>query len=89
METLAGTDIESRVLNVVILWRKDVNRVKYEWLPGRWNSHVSPQWNETKKTLESTISRLLRTDQSLTSEALVKVIFFQFWDQVRLNIIFF
>jgi len=73
LETISESGIESRTLNVVIIWRRDSNRLKYEWLAEPWRGHVAPKWNETKQQLESVISRLLRTDQGLTSEALVKV----------------
>ncbi|KAK6618367.1 hypothetical protein RUM44_002819 [Polyplax serrata] len=61
------------VLNVVILWRRDMNHIKYEWMQGSWTlSKTSPEWNKTKQTLESTITKLLNTEETLTYEAIVK-----------------
>ncbi|KAL0267988.1 UNVERIFIED_CONTAM: hypothetical protein PYX00_010093 [Menopon gallinae] len=64
---------EETALNVVILWRRDTNHIKYEWLRGGWaRSQNSPQWNETKERLDSTILKLLKTEETLTHEAVVK-----------------
>lgn len=74
MKSLSTGSPEETVLNVVILWRRDVNHIKYEWMKGGWTpSYNSPQYNETKERLESTISKLLKTEESLTYEAVVKV----------------
>lgn len=75
VKSLSTGSPEETVLNVVILWRRDVNHIKYEWMRGGWSSHTSPKWNETKERLESTISKLLKTEESLTYEAVVKVMF--------------
>lgn len=76
VKSLSTGSPEETVLNVVILWRRDVNHIKYEWMRGGWaSSHKSPKFNETKDRLESTISKLLKIDESLTYEAVVKVNF--------------
>lgn len=51
-----------------------MNHIKYEWMQGSWTlSKTSPEWNKTKQTLESTITKLLNTEETLTYEAIVKV----------------
>jgi len=63
------------LLHVVIIWRRDNNHIKYEWLPHTWNGAKSHEWNETRDHLESTIQRLLHTSVALTCEAVIKVRF--------------
>lgn len=70
---LAGSPHDS-ILNVVILWRRDVNRIKYEWIQGGCTfTKMSTKWNKTKEKIESTIAKLLKSDVTLTYEAVVKV----------------
>lgn len=66
-----GQDVEP-VLSVVILWRRDPSHVKYEWLSEKWESDET-KLNATTSKLENTISRLLRSTEALSYEALVKV----------------
>ncbi|XP_969135.2 dnaJ homolog subfamily C member 16 isoform X1 [Tribolium castaneum] len=67
-----GEDVEP-LLRIVILWRRDTSHVKYEWVNDKW------EWennlNQTTQKLESTISRLLRSSEALTYEALVNDLF--------------
>lgn len=58
-------------LRIVILWRKDTSHIKYEWLSSKWE--IENNLNDTTSLLENTISRLLRSSEKLTYEALVKV----------------
>ena len=61
------------VLHVVIIWRRDANHIKYEWLPHTWNGAKSQEWNETRDRLESTLQRLLHASEALSCEAVIKV----------------
>lgn len=67
---LEGQLIEP-LLGIVILWRKDTSRVKYEWLSSKWE--IEENLNDTTSLLESTINRLLRSSEKPTYEAFVKV----------------
>ncbi|GFG31560.1 hypothetical protein Cfor_00470 [Coptotermes formosanus] len=60
------------VLHVAIIWRRDHNHIKYEWLPRTWSGAKSHEWNETRDHLESTIQRLLRASGALSYEAVIK-----------------
>ncbi|KAJ9586685.1 hypothetical protein L9F63_019723, partial [Diploptera punctata] len=60
------------VLHVVIIWRRDANHIKYEWLPHTWNGAKSQEWNETRDRLESTLQRLLHASEALSCEAVIK-----------------
>lgn len=60
------------VLHVAIIWRRDHNHIKYEWLPHTWSGAKSHEWNETRDHLESTIQRLLRASGALSCEAVIK-----------------
>lgn len=66
------------VLHVAIIWRRDHNHIKYEWLPRTWSGAKSHEWNETRDHLESTIQRLLRASGALSYEAVIKVRFIVF-----------
>ncbi|XP_015605119.1 dnaJ homolog subfamily C member 16 isoform X2 [Cephus cinctus] len=61
-----GSPIEP-LLHIVIIWRRDANHLKYEWLPTGWieTAQDENQWNETRKNLEQTIQRLLRASEAL------------------------
>lgn len=54
-------------LRVVILWRKDVKKMKYEWLKERWD--VGPdQSNRSVEALKKTLKRLLAPNEVLPFE---------------------
>lgn len=61
------------MLRIVILWRRDTSHVKYEWINDKWEWEKN--LNQTTQKLESTISRLLRSSEALTYEALVNDLF--------------
>jgi len=65
-------------LHVAIIWRREHNHIKYEWLPHTWSGAKSNEWNETRDHLESTIQRLLRSSGALSREAVIKVRFVLF-----------
>lgn len=60
------------LLRVVIIWRKDISRIKYEWVKCKWE--LESNLNDTTEILESTITRLIRSSEVLSYEASVKVI---------------
>ncbi|XP_012282592.1 dnaJ homolog subfamily C member 16 [Orussus abietinus] len=61
-----GSPLEP-LLHIVIIWRRDANHLKYEWLPTGWIEATQDenQWNETRRNLEQTIQRLLRVSEAL------------------------
>ena len=72
LSTGEGSPLEP-LLHVVIIWRRDANHLKYEWLPIGWIEAAQDenQWNETRRNLEQTIQRLLRASEALPYAAVV------------------
>ncbi|XP_044593084.1 dnaJ homolog subfamily C member 16 [Cotesia glomerata] len=62
------------LLHIVIIWRRDVNNLKYEWLKTRWIEPTQDEnkWNESRQSLEQTIQRLLRTTEALPYAAKIE-----------------
>ncbi|XP_076277209.1 dnaJ homolog subfamily C member 16 l(3)80Fg [Lasioglossum baleicum] len=72
LSTGEGSPLEP-LLHIVIIWRRDANHLKYEWLPTGWIEAAEDenQWNETRRNLEQTIQRLLRATEALPYAAVV------------------
>ncbi|XP_024875532.1 dnaJ homolog subfamily C member 16 [Temnothorax curvispinosus] len=72
LSTGEGSPLEP-LLHIVIIWRRDANHLKYEWLPHGWVEVVQDDriWNETRRHLEKTIQRLLRATEALPYAAVV------------------
>ncbi|XP_050581000.1 dnaJ homolog subfamily C member 16 [Bombus affinis] len=72
LSTGEGSPLEP-LLHIVIIWRRDANHLKYEWLPTGWieAAQDETQWNETRRNLEQTIQRLLRASEALPYAAVV------------------
>ncbi|XP_015429727.1 PREDICTED: dnaJ homolog subfamily C member 16 [Dufourea novaeangliae] len=72
LSTGEGSPLEP-LLHIVIIWRRDANHLKYEWLPTGWIEAAQDenQWNETRRHLEQTIQRLLRASEALPYAAVV------------------
>ncbi|XP_031828504.1 dnaJ homolog subfamily C member 16 l(3)80Fg isoform X1 [Nomia melanderi] len=72
LSTGEGSPLEP-LLHIVIIWRRDANHLKYEWLPTGWIEAAQDenQWNETRRNLEQTIQRLLRASEALPYAAVV------------------
>lgn len=71
---------EDTLLRLVVIWRRDTSHIKYEWVSGihMHIKHLENETNEqsfnaTKRKLDESIQRLLRTSESLSYEAEVKV----------------
>ncbi|KAK0166405.1 hypothetical protein PV328_004828 [Microctonus aethiopoides] len=62
------------LLHIVIIWRRDANHLKYEWLPNGWfeATRDDNKWNETRRKLEQTLQRLLRVTEALPYAAKVE-----------------
>lgn len=73
---------DETLLRLVVIWRRDTSHIKYEWVSGislhieRLNNETDEyNYNVTKRKLGESIQRLLRASESLSYEAVVKVIF--------------
>lgn len=71
---------EDTLLRLVVIWRRDTSHIKYEWVSGvslhikhLENETNEQSFNATKRKLDESIQRFLRTSESLTYEAEVKV----------------
>lgn len=67
-----GSPLEP-LLHIVIIWRRDANHLKYEWLPNGWVDAAQDErvWNETRRHLEKTIKKLLRATEALPYAAVI------------------
>ncbi|KAF7992695.1 hypothetical protein HCN44_005039 [Aphidius gifuensis] len=67
-----GSPLEP-LLHIVIIWRRDANHLKYEWLSNCWSEATKDEnkLNETRKNLEQTIQRLLKVNEALPYAAKV------------------
>lgn len=83
---------EDTLLRLVVIWRRDTSHIKYEWVSGvslhikhLENETNEQSFNATKRKLDESIQRFLRTSESLTYEAEVKVsiLFFIFRFRIR------
>lgn len=63
-------EIIQPVLRIVILWRRDTSHVRYEWVPGKWDTDKNS--SDSATVLEKVISRLLKPGENLPHEAIVK-----------------
>ncbi|XP_037892383.1 dnaJ homolog subfamily C member 16 [Glossina fuscipes] len=79
INALSRGSSDDKLLRIVILWRRDTSRVKYEWinditLNKRFadNQSLDRVINQTKYQIDSTIQRLLKTSEALTYEAFIK-----------------
>lgn len=67
----SGGDYVEPMLRVVVFWRLDTSRVKYEWAPVKWE--IEGQLNNSHEKLAATITRLLKSTESFPYEAYVTV----------------
>ncbi|XP_050500094.1 dnaJ homolog subfamily C member 16 [Diabrotica virgifera virgifera] len=63
-------EIIQPLLRIVILWRRDTSHIRYEWVPGKWDSVKN--MSDTTSALEKLISRSLKSNENLPHEAFVK-----------------
>ena len=61
------------LLRVAILWRRDLSRVKYEWLESEWSPDsghegAAASVNSSHDSLRTTLQRLLTSNEVLTLE---------------------
>ena len=66
-----GVTTVEPLLRVAILWRRDLSRVKYEWLEGEWSpdsEETVSAVNSSHDSLRTTLQRLLTSNEVLTLE---------------------
>ncbi|XP_076359404.1 dnaJ homolog subfamily C member 16 l(3)80Fg isoform X2 [Tachypleus tridentatus] len=60
-------------LHVVILWRQEFDKVRYQWLDAKWS--IKPDaMNNTKKKLEENLEKLIQTTEGLPYHAKVAIL---------------
>lgn len=69
--TVSSGSPDSAVLRVVVLWRREMDRVLYEWLPHQWDASDSNKLNETKTDLHILLSKLIQNSEVLPNNARV------------------
>lgn len=60
-------------VNMAIVWRRNAQSLKYEWLPRHWTGDV--QDNQTREDLRTTLQRLLSANEVLSHETEVRELF--------------
>lgn len=56
----------------VIVWRQDVRRLSYNWLPQPFTSGLD-HWNTTKENLQQSLADILGASRPLTYETTIMV----------------
>ncbi|KAG1678845.1 DnaJ subfamily C member 16 [Nymphon striatum] len=72
---------EASTPQIVIIWRRDLSNIKYQWLKEGWNIQAE-KFNSSQEALEVTIKQLLRTSEALPYNAVLK----ELTDEHGLNI---
>ena len=62
---------EKTTLHVVVLWRREHDRVFYEWLPNGWEISDNKRLNETKENLNNLLTKLVQNTEQFTNDAKV------------------
>ncbi|RWS27457.1 DnaJ-like protein subfamily C member 16 [Leptotrombidium deliense] len=62
---------ESPVSHVVVLWRREQDRVLYEWLPSIWDASDPVKLNESKSSLNFLLTKLMQNTEVLPNKAQV------------------
>ncbi|XP_071042785.1 dnaJ homolog subfamily C member 16 [Parasteatoda tepidariorum] len=63
---------EDPLLHVVLIWRKEHDRVKYQWLDRKWD--IDDSFNETKEALNAAVKHLMQSTETLPYDAKVSVL---------------
>jgi len=68
--TVGDNTPQSTTLQVVVLWRREHDRVFYEWLPKGWDVSTK-KLNETKHNLNDLLTKLVQNSEQFTNDAKV------------------
>lgn len=55
--------------HVVVLWRREQDRLLYEWLPDTWDVMEPEKLNKSKSDLHELLNKLSKTTQTMTNNA--------------------
>ncbi|XP_052856599.1 dnaJ homolog subfamily C member 16 [Drosophila gunungcola] len=75
VQAISKGSMEKSLLKIVIIWRRDANLIKYEWVCGAYqNTNIVPESliNSTKIEIFDTVKRLLKSSEALNYEAFVQ-----------------
>uniref|UniRef100_A0A1A9W3K0 DnaJ homolog subfamily C member 16 n=1 Tax=Glossina brevipalpis TaxID=37001 RepID=A0A1A9W3K0_9MUSC len=79
VNALSRGSSDDKLLRIVILWRRDTSRVKYEWINDiildkkiADNQSLDHVINQTKYQIDNIIQKLLKTSEALAYEAFIK-----------------
>ncbi len=62
---------ETTTLHVVVLWRKEHDRVFYEWLANGWDMSDNLKLNESKLNLSNLLTKLVQNTETFSNDAKV------------------
>jgi len=62
---------ETKALHVVVLWRREHDRVFYEWLTNGWDMTDKKKLNESKVNLGSLLTKLVQNTETFSNDAKV------------------
>ena len=69
--TVGANSPQITTLQVVVLWRREHDRVFYEWLHNGWDISSSKRLNETKHNLNDLLTKLVQNSEQFTNDAKV------------------
>jgi len=62
---------ETKALHVVVLWRREHDRVFYEWLTNGWDMTDKKKLNESKVNLGNLLTKLVQNTETFSNDAKV------------------
>ena len=69
--TIGSNAPQKTTLQVVVLWRREHDRVFYEWLQNGWDISSSKRLNQTKHNLNNLLTKLVQNTEQFTNDAKV------------------
>ena len=69
------TSEEDPSLKIAILWRRDTNKIKYEWFKTPWKVEPEDEASKSREELRKTLQRLLTSNEVLPYEAELRQLF--------------
>ncbi|XP_039231834.1 dnaJ homolog subfamily C member 16 isoform X2 [Drosophila yakuba] len=75
IKAISKGSYKDSLIHIVIIWRRDKNRIKYDWVNvGKQNGNSSPEHfiNSTKNEISNAIKKLLKNSEALCYEAFVE-----------------
>lgn len=64
-----GHNISQQILGVIVIWRREQDRVLYEWLGNKWDVEDRIKFNETKQELSSLLTKLIQANEKFSHDA--------------------